>query len=168
MAINPLSAAGAYANASKVGTSPGMEARGGGGSFAEMIKDAGRSTAQELRGAEQLSAKAAAKEAELGPELYRQIEKEVLLRTLDLLWREHIRDAIIVTMQVSAPLMVIALVVGVTISLFQALTQIQEMTLVFVPKILAVFAGTLALIPFMLSSMTGLMERIADRIVNQG
>jgi len=78
------------------------------------------------------------------------------------------RDAIIVTMQVSAPLMVIALIVGVTISLFQALTQIQEMTLVFVPKILAVFAGTLALIPFMLSSMTGLMERIADRIVNQG
>jgi len=78
------------------------------------------------------------------------------------------RDAIIVTMQVSAPLMAIALIVGVTISLFQALTQIQEMTLVFVPKILAVFAGTLALIPFMLSSMTGLMERIADRIVNQG
>ena len=78
------------------------------------------------------------------------------------------RDAIIVTMQVSAPLMLIALIVGVTISLFQALTQIQEMTLVFVPKILAVFAGTLALIPFMLSSMTGFMERIADRIVNQG
>ena len=78
------------------------------------------------------------------------------------------RDALIVTMQVSAPLMLIALIVGVTISLFQALTQIQEMTLVFVPKILAVFAGALALIPFMLSSMTGLMERIADRIVNQG
>lgn len=78
------------------------------------------------------------------------------------------RDAIIVTMQVSGPLMAIALVVGVTISLLQALTQIQEMTLVFVPKILAVFAGSLALIPFMLSSMTGLMERIADRIVNQG
>lgn len=78
------------------------------------------------------------------------------------------RDALIVTMQISAPLMGIALVVGVAISLFQALTQIQEMTLVFVPKILAVFAGALALIPFMLSSMTGLMERIADRIVNQG
>ena len=78
------------------------------------------------------------------------------------------RDAIIVTMQVSAPVMAIALLVGVTISLFQALTQIQEMTLVFVPKILAVFAGTLAFIPFMLSTMTGLMERIADRIVNAG
>lgn len=78
------------------------------------------------------------------------------------------RDALIVTMQISAPLMGIALLVGVAISLFQALTQIQEMTLVFVPKILAVFAGALALIPFMLSSMTGLMERIADRIVNQG
>ncbi len=78
------------------------------------------------------------------------------------------RDALIVTMQISAPLMGIALVVGVAISLFQALTQVQEMTLVFVPKILAVFAGALALIPFMLSSMTGLMERIADRIVNQG
>ena len=78
------------------------------------------------------------------------------------------RDAIIVTMQVSAPVMLIALLVGVSISLFQALTQIQEMTLVFVPKILAVFAGILAFIPFMLSSMTGLMERIADRIVNAG
>src|SRR3546814_6050266 len=78
------------------------------------------------------------------------------------------RDAIIVTIQVAAPLMLIALIVGVTISLFQALTQIQEMTLVFVPKTLAVFAGALALIPFLLGSLTALLERIADRIVNQG
>ena len=48
MAINPLSAAGAYANALKAGSAPGMEARGGAGSFAEMIKEAGRSAAQEL------------------------------------------------------------------------------------------------------------------------
>src|SRR3546814_13037583 len=73
------------------------------------------------------------------------------------------RDAIIVTIQVAAPLMLIALIVGVTISLFQALTQIQEMTLVFVQKILAVFAGGLALIPFILGSLTGLKERFADR-----
>ena len=82
MAINPLSAAGAYANASKVGTSPGMEAREGGSSFAEMIKDAGRSTAQELRGAEQLSAKAAAKEADLLQVVNAVTNAEVSLQTV--------------------------------------------------------------------------------------
>lgn len=82
MAINPLSAAGAYANASKVGTSPGMEARGGGGSFAEMIKDAGRSAVQELRGAEQLSAKAAAKEADLLQVVNAVSNAEVSLQTV--------------------------------------------------------------------------------------
>ena len=78
------------------------------------------------------------------------------------------REGVWTMILVAGPVMIVGLLVGVVIALFQALTQIQEMTLVFVPKILAVFAGTLALIPFMLSSMTGLMERIADRIVNQG
>ena len=50
---------------------------------------------------------------------------------------------------VSAPLMLVGLVVGVVISLFQALTQIQEMTLVFVPKILAIFVAMLIALPFM-------------------
>ena len=49
------------------------------------------------------------------------------------------RDAILTLVLVSSPLMLVGLLVGVLISLFQALTQIQEMTLVFVPKILAIF-----------------------------
>ncbi len=56
------------------------------------------------------------------------------------------RDAIWTLILVCSPLMLIALIVGVAISLFQALTQIQEMTLVFVPKILAIFVAIFALI----------------------
>ena len=54
------------------------------------------------------------------------------------------RDAIWTIVMVSSPLMVVGLVVGVVVSLFQALTQIQEQTLVFVPKILAIFVSTSA------------------------
>ncbi len=53
------------------------------------------------------------------------------------------RDAIITLVIVSAPVMLVGLVVGVAISLFQALTQIQEMTIAFVPKILAIFVVAL-------------------------
>ena len=49
------------------------------------------------------------------------------------------REAIWLMLAMSAPIMLVGLAVGVTIALFQALTQVQEMTLVFVPKILAVF-----------------------------
>jgi len=56
-------------------------------------------------------------------------------------------------------------VVGVVISLFQALTQIQEMTLVFVPKILAMFAAMLVALPFMADAMQSHMARVAARIM---
>ena len=59
------------------------------------------------------------------------------------------RDAIFTLVLVASPLMLVGLVVGVVISLFQALTQIQEMTLVFVPKILAIFIALLIALPFM-------------------
>ena len=59
------------------------------------------------------------------------------------------RDAIVTLVLVASPLMLVGLVVGVVISLFQALTQIQEMTLVFVPKILAIFIAMLIALPFM-------------------
>jgi len=65
---------------------------------------------------------------------------------------------------VSSPLMLIGLAVGVAISLFQALTQIQEMTLVFVPKILAIFIAMLVALPFMADTLQGHMTRIALRI----
>lgn len=76
------------------------------------------------------------------------------------------RDAIIVMLQVSAPVMLVGLVVGLVIALFQALTQIQEMTLTFVPKILAIFASLLLFMPFMGRVMDDLMVRIAERIAN--
>ena len=60
---------------------------------------------------------------------------------------------------------VVGLVVGVVISLFQALTQIQEMTLVFVPKILAIFIAMLLTLPFMADALQGHMARIAARII---
>ena len=78
------------------------------------------------------------------------------------------RDAIYVTLQIGAPIMLIALLVGLIVSLFQALTQIQEMTLAFVPKILVIFLSMLLFMPFMLSTLTGFAARLADRITNLG
>jgi flagellar biosynthetic protein FliQ len=78
------------------------------------------------------------------------------------------RDAIFVTLKVGAPIMAVALLVGLIVSLLQALTQIQEMTLAFVPKILVIFVSILLFLPFMLSTLTGFAERMADRIVSLG
>ncbi|MDF2368000.1 flagellar biosynthesis protein FliQ [Sneathiella sp.] len=75
-----------------------------------------------------------------------------------------VREAIWVLLAVSAPVMLVALGVGLVIALIQALTQVQEMTLVFVPKILAIFLSLIIFMPFMISSMIGLMEQIAQRI----
>jgi flagellar biosynthetic protein FliQ len=74
------------------------------------------------------------------------------------------KDSIWVLIQVSGPVMIVGLIVGIGISLVQALTQVQEATLTFVPKLLAVFASFLLFLPFMSSSMMGLMERIALKI----
>jgi flagellar biosynthetic protein FliQ len=75
------------------------------------------------------------------------------------------RDAIWTIVVVSSPVMVIGLVVGVVVSLFQALTQIQEQTLVFVPKILAMLATLLLALPFMADSLHSHMLRISSRII---
>jgi flagellar biosynthetic protein FliQ len=75
------------------------------------------------------------------------------------------RDAVIVTLKLGAPLMVIALLIGLVISLFQALTQIQEVTLTFVPKIIVVFVAMLLLAPFMLHTLTDFTERIMQQAV---
>ena len=78
------------------------------------------------------------------------------------------RDALVTLVLVASPLMLIGLVVGVVISLLQAITQIQEMTLVFVPKILAIFAAMLIALPFMAQVLQGQMVRLAARIVSGG
>ena len=75
------------------------------------------------------------------------------------------RDAIWTIVVVSSPLMVVGLVVGVVVSLFQALTQIQEVTLTFVPKIIVVFIAMLLLAPFMLHTLTDFTERIMQQAV---
>ena len=78
------------------------------------------------------------------------------------------RDAIWLTIQLSAPVLIVGLIVGVGIGLLQALTQIQEQTLVFVPKIIAVFAALLLFLPFMGDALAGYMGRVAARIATGG
>lgn len=75
------------------------------------------------------------------------------------------REAIVTLVVVSAPVMLVGLAVGVVISLLQALTQIQEMTIAFVPKILAIFVSLLIALPFMAEKLHMEMLRIASRIV---
>lgn len=74
------------------------------------------------------------------------------------------RDAIMTLLIVAAPLMLVGLVVGVVVSLLQALTQIQETTLVFVPKILAIFLALLIALPFMANVMHDNFLRITAHI----
>jgi flagellar biosynthesis protein FliQ len=74
------------------------------------------------------------------------------------------RDAIFTLIIVSAPVMLVGLVVGLAISLLQALTQIQEMTIAFVPKIIAIFIALLVALPFMAEKLHGQMLRIASHI----
>ena len=76
------------------------------------------------------------------------------------------RDAIYTLIIVSAPVMLVGLGVGIAISLLQALTQIQEMTIAFVPKILAIFVSLLVALPFMAEKLNAEMLRIAARIVS--
>ena len=79
---------------------------------------------------------------------------------------EVAREAISTQIIVSAPVMLVGLAVGVAISLLQALTQIQEMTLAFVPKILAIFVSLLIALPFMADKLNAEMLRIAARIIS--
>jgi flagellar biosynthetic protein FliQ len=74
------------------------------------------------------------------------------------------RNAILVLLEIIAPSMLTALVVGLGIGLLQAVTQIQEQTLVFVPKIVAIFVVLLLALPFAGAAMNGLMVDIAARI----
>ena len=76
------------------------------------------------------------------------------------------RDAIWLTLQLSAPILIVGLVVGVGIGLVQALTQVQEQTLVFAPKIVAVFVSLLIFLPLMGALMSGFMRHIAARIAS--
>jgi flagellar biosynthetic protein FliQ len=76
------------------------------------------------------------------------------------------RDAIWLTLQLCAPVLIVGLVVGVAIGLLQALTQIQEATLVYAPKIVAIFISLLIFLPLMGALMNGFMHHIAARIAS--
>jgi flagellar biosynthetic protein FliQ len=78
------------------------------------------------------------------------------------------REGIWAMVLVAAPMMIVGLVVGIVIALFQALTQIQEQTLVFVPKILAIFVTMLLTLPFMGAILGAYMTRLADMIIVGG
>ena len=66
------------------------------------------------------------------------------------------RDAIWLTLQLCAPVLIVGLIVGVGVGLMQALTQIQEATLVYAPKIVAIFISLLLFLPLMVSGRPGI------------
>lgn len=73
-------------------------------------------------------------------------------------------QAVFTVLKVSAPMLIIALVVGLIISIFQATTQIQEQTLAFVPKIVAVFVIILVFGPWMLTTMIDFTFNILNNL----
>ncbi|UUX50468.1 flagellar biosynthesis protein FliQ [Nisaea acidiphila] len=76
------------------------------------------------------------------------------------------REAVMTMLTMSTPIMLVGLAIGLLIALFQALTQLQEMTLVFVPKIIVVFAALIFFLPFMLNTLNAFMQSIADKIIS--
>ncbi|CAO3459102.1 flagellar biosynthesis protein FliQ [Azospirillum sp. B21] len=78
---------------------------------------------------------------------------------------EVLRSGIWTTLLIAAPPLIVAVVVGVTISLVQALTQVQEMTLTFVPKIVAILVVTVLALPFMYGALATYADRLSDLIV---
>lgn len=79
-----------------------------------------------------------------------------------------IKEAIYVFLIIGAPPMIVALVIGLMVSLFQALTQIQEMTLTFVPKMVAMLLTLIITMPFVIDRLTGFSERMEERIIHIG
>ena len=74
------------------------------------------------------------------------------------------KDAIQLTLLLSIPMLGVGLIVGVIISIFQAATQIQEMTLSFIPKIIAIFLALLFSFPWIMNKMISFTQNIFHRI----
>ena len=72
--------------------------------------------------------------------------------------------ALTTTIIIAVPVMAIAMATGLAIALFQALTQIQEMTLTFVPKIVVILLSLVLLLPFMMATLLGFSHGLFDRI----
>lgn len=74
------------------------------------------------------------------------------------------REALTVTILVAAPMLSFGLIIGLTLAIFQAVTQIQEMTLTFVPKILAVSLALLLFLPWMINMLTDFTRHLYEII----
>jgi flagellar biosynthesis protein FliQ len=74
------------------------------------------------------------------------------------------KEGIMLTMIVSAPMLLLGLIVGLAISIFQAVTSISEMTLSYIPKIIAVFMGMLFFAPWMIEKITSYTIRLFNGI----
>ncbi len=83
--------------------------------------------------------------------------------TTDLIY-DFLRQALWIAVKISAPLLVVALVAGVVIGLFQALTSVQEMTLTFVPKVAAMLIVFWVSMSFMTATLVGFFQ---DQIISQ-
>ena len=79
-----------------------------------------------------------------------------------------IREALFTLIKIVTPILMIALCVGLVIAIFQALTQIQEMTLAFVPKILCVFLTLIFMFPYIYNQMKTLSDGLFSRIIGGG
>ena len=77
---------------------------------------------------------------------------------------EFAKQAITLTIYLSMPMLGLGLIAGLVISIFQAVTQVQEMTLTFVPKIIAVFLGLLFAAPWMLEELTTFTMHVIENI----
>ncbi|OUS17053.1 flagellar biosynthetic protein FliQ [Rhodospirillales bacterium 47_12_T64] len=78
------------------------------------------------------------------------------------------REAVWVMLKMSLPVLMVALLVGLIVSLFQALTQLQEMTITFVPKVIIISLTLIATAPYMSQTLGTFTEQIMDRIVSLG
>jgi flagellar biosynthetic protein FliQ len=78
------------------------------------------------------------------------------------------RETVWVIIKVAGPIMMMGLVIGLIIALFQALTTIQELTLTFVPKIIVIFGAVILFLPFMLSSIIEFSQKLFDRMLALG
>lgn len=74
------------------------------------------------------------------------------------------RQAVFVCLKVGAPLLLVALAIGLVVSFLQAITQIQEPTLTFVPKIVGMFAAMILAMPFMVATLVGFSEALFAQI----
>ncbi|HEY8612808.1 MAG TPA: flagellar biosynthetic protein FliQ [Roseomonas sp.] len=81
---------------------------------------------------------------------------------------QSMRDALWVCLQIGAPLLVALLVVGLAVSVLQALTQIQESSLAFLPKLAVAGGGLLVLGPFMLGVLRDWTVTLFDRMITLG